>query len=430
MNKILGMKKIRAKVISLSVLIVSMVSITGCTASNVKLSCTDLMQDVKREKVESYLDDSKNEAIDKAQMGFAIELLKNTVESGGNAVISPLSASIALAMTSNGADGETKKEIEKVLVGGMDIEDLNKSLYNRYIEGRNNNKKDSLLTANSIWYKESKEISKEFLQKNINYYDSQIYSAPFDESTVKDINKWVKSKTQGDIDKLVEKLSSDTIMCLINAISFRGEWKDKYDKNNLYKGFFNCGSGKKSEVDMMKSNETYYIEDDKATGFAKPYKDGRYKFVALLPNEGVTLQEYISSLEGDRVWESIYNAKSADVEAVMPKFSMDYLTTFKGNNTFKNMGIKSAFSMEEANFSKMNSKGEKNLYIDSVIQKCHITVDEKGTKASAATGVIMKETAMALPEEKKRVILDRPFLYMIVDSSNNLPIFLGTVTEF
>ncbi|MBE6674971.1 MAG: serine protease [Ruminococcaceae bacterium] len=377
-------------------------------------------------EAEATLGNEADEEFIKNQITLALKLFKASANesNGKNVLISPLSIQLALAMTANGANGQTKAEMEKLLGGNISLEELNLYLLD-YVSKLPTSEKYKLEIANSIWLKNGGIVaSKDFLQTNKNYYDAQIYDAPFDESTVKDINSWVNDKTDGMIDEIVKQIDPNSIMFLINAIMFDAEWASIYSTHAIRNGEFTSISGEKQTVDMMHSAEHRYIELDNATGFKKNYKYGKYSFVALLPNEGVSLDELINSLNGEELVSAIKYAEMVTVNTSMPKFSYEY--TLKMNDVLKSLGMNTAFDDENADFSKMGSSNG-NIYVGSVTHKTFITVDEAGTKAGAVTSVEMDGNSA--PTEIKVVNLDRPFLYMIVDNQTSLPIFIGTLTS-
>ncbi len=345
-----------------------------------------------------------------------------------NTLISPLSIISALGMTTNGAGGQTLEELEEFL--GMNIGSLNEFMYSytRYLPS---DEKYKVNLANSIWFKDEPtlEVKKEFLQTNKNYYDIDIYKSNFDESTKDDINNWVSKETDGQIEDILEEApSEDTVMYLVNALSFDAEWDRIYKENEIREGEFISEDGDREEVDFMNSNEYGYIELDNAKGVIKPYADNKYSFVAVLPEEGHTVSELVKNLDGKTLNQAIKNKSDEKVITSIPKFEFEY--DVKLNDSLKNLGVKDAFSGEKADFTNMAVSQEGNIFIDKVIHKTKIEVDEKGTKAGAATVVEMvKESALEESPDVKEVILNRPFMFMIIDNEFNIPIFAGIVNE-
>lgn len=413
------MKKVLTSVLA-ALLALSVVFINvGC----MKMGATDLMRDITRKEVDGKNPDDEFKS---AYLNFTAELFKKSVEKSkndgeGNALISPFSVMVALSMTANGAGGNTLSEMEKVLGKNIDIETLNKYLYT-YIESLYSGEKCKLSVANSIWLRDTASLSvkKNFLQKNMDYYNAAIYKSMFDAKGVADINSWVKKHTDGMIEKLVDKIDDDTMMLLINAVAFDAEWAKKYDV--IYEGNFTSFAGDRRTVEMMRSLEEKYIDDGSATGFIKEYKGGKYSFVAILPNSE-DIYSYVENMTEESIEKLLSGVSYEPVKTEMPKFSSDFSISME--ECLKDMGIKDAFS-PIADFSEM---AENNLSISRVIHKTHITVNEKGTKAAAVTGVTMKNTAVAPPVPTKEVVLDRPFVYMIIDNENHMPIFIGMVTD-
>ena len=175
-------------------------------------------------------------------------------------------------------------------------------------------------------------------------------------------------------------------------------------------------------VEMMYSIKNKYIEDGEAKGFIKNYAGGKYAFVAMLPPEDLHLSAYVAGLSSDKLRSMIINAKDEPVNVMMPKFTTEYEVEM--SDILVMMGMEDAFHKDKADLKDLGT-ADRNLYIGRVIHKTKIDVDEKGTKAGAATVVeVIKEAALIEPENT--VHLDRPFLYLIVDTESYLPLFIGT----
>lgn len=357
------------------------------------------------------------------QTEFALELMKREIKEDTNTLISPYSIMQALAMTANGADGETKAEMEKVL-GGMSIDQLNEYLYTQKVS-QSDGENCKLSTANSIWAKDLGgffTVNSNFLQKNANYYDADFFAAPFDDTTVKDINNWVSDKTDKKIKELLKAIDPNTMMYLINAVAFDAKWNEPYMAEDVVDSYFTDYKDQVQTVDMMYSTEHTYLSGENAEGFMKYYSGNRYAFAAILPDESIALSDYVNSLTSEELNRILSEPQSADIKAGLPKFKYDFDTEL--SVTLEDMGMSDAFT-DGADFSKMSDRG---LYINSVIHKTHIEVAEDGTRAAAVTGIGACTCFNYIPESsEKKIILDRPFIYAIVDTETNLPVFLGTV---
>lgn len=411
------------KVICLLLLISVVFGMFGCTA---KVQAADLTKDIQARNVsERAVDDSFRNA----QLGLAVKLLQASAQEdkNENILISPLSVQLALSMTANGAAGNTLSEMETVLSGGIPIAQMNEYLHT-YMDSLPSGDGYKVKLANSIWFRDDEgrlTVEKDFLQKNADYYGAQIYKTPFDDTTLTDINNWVNRNTDGMIDKLLDEIRDETVMYLINALVFDARWETAYEKFAVYNGTFTDISGKESTVEFMHSDEFKYISDSNATGFIKDYKDGKYSFAALLPNEDLDLYEYISGLTPEGLSETLNSVQIGMVLTALPKFTYDYTVVM--NDMLKNMGMPSAFNGSEADLSKLGHSTYGNLYIGEVLHKTFISVDELGTKAGAVTSVAINDECAVMYEWE--VNLDRPFVYMILDNATNLPIFIGAVTN-
>jgi len=378
----------------------------------------DLMNDIKPESVEqidSYVEEDNIAAID-----FSLELFKMNLLCQ-NTLISPVSVLSALGMTANGAREATLSQMEDVF--GLPTEKINQ-LLNLYMRNLPDEDKLKVSMANSIWFREGGriDVKKDFLQTNANYYNAGIYRSPFDETTLKAINDWVSTETDGMIQDILDEIPDEAVMYLINALSFDAEWETIYNENAIQEELFNADDGTTQKVDMMYSEETQYIEDEGAKGFIKNYAGGDYAFVAILPPEDLHLSAYISGLTGEKLQSLIKNAETTTVNTKMPKFTTEY--SVEMSDILIMMGMEDAFDEYKADLKDLGT-AEGNLYISRVIHKTKIEVDEKGTKAGAATVVEVSEESAAI-EEPKTVYLDRPFMYLIVDKESYLPLFIGT----
>ena len=395
------------------------VSVAGCATT---IQASDLMEGIRPNAVSAMTDlsEGSSEAID-----FFLRLFAESNLDGQNTLVSPLSVMCALAMTANGADGETRAQMESVL--GMSIEELNLFLYS-YLNNLPNGDKYKLNVANSIWFTddESFTVNQDFLQTNADYYGASLYKTPFEEQTVKDINTWVNDKTDEMIPEILSNLSSDAIMYLINALAFEAEWSKAYEDSQIRGGIFTKEDGTEQEADMMYSSEGEYLENENTTGFLKYYAEGKYAFVALLPKEGIKLSDYVQSLNSASLQALLANKETVKVNAAIPKFEAEYEGEM--SSVLKTMGMTHAFNGQMADFSKLGAYSGHNIYISQVIHKTYIQVGEKGTRAGAATVVQINKTSLERPDESKQVYLDRPFVYMILDCENNLPFFIGTMT--
>ncbi len=355
---------------------------------------------------------------------FTLEVLKRALaQEKDNVMVSPLSLMLALSMTANGAAGNTAQEMLSVLGSDLTMDQLNYVL-NQYTSALPSSNEAMLSIANSIWYKDTPEFSirEDFLKKTQKYYSADIFPSAFDQEALTKINNWVSAKTDGMIDKILDELTPEMRMILINAILFDGKWAEEYYDDDIRVRPFTNAAGEKKEVEMMYSEENCYLSNDKCTGFMKYYKGSKYAFVGLLPNEG-TPDQLIEGMTANDLLGLFKDPVHQKVSVLLPKFTFDYSKSM--SDILKSMGMKEAFDDTKADFSNLS---QTPLFISDVIHKTRVEVTEKGTRAAAVTAVIVAENCCE-PEIIKSVYLDRPFVFMIVDAEQNLPIFIGRVND-
>ncbi len=416
-------KKKRNIGISLLMMGVLMISSVGCGK---EVEADNLMEGIRPQSVEVKEPD---EWVTDGYMDLAVDLFRTsaTETEDGNVLISPLSVSIALAMTANGAAGKTGAEMQRLFGGEGSMEEINNFFY-LCLSSLPSNETNQLKVANSIWFRDDESILKvipDFLQTNANYYGAQIYKSPFDKRTKSDMNRWVDRETNGMVKEIVDQVEADDVMYLINALMFDAQWHTPYEKTDVYAGSFACADGNSRTVDMLHGEENVYLFDDEAVGFMKPYKDHQYNFLAILPRENIGIEAYVENFTGEKLRNLLKNYRMGTVQTTMPKFSCTYEKSMK--KTLKELGMVAAFDPVAADFSQMAQSGSGNLYISDILHKTYISVNELGTRAGAVTSVEMKNSSSAMAEWT--VTLDRPFLYLILDRTADLPIFIGVVKE-
>ena len=391
-----------------------MVLLAGCGASDSR----DLTGDVVPREINFSQEAPKDAGEAAARLGLGLLSLSE----GENPLLSPLSILYALAMTENGAAGETLAEMEALL--GRPVEELNAAL-GAYLAGK---EEGTLHLANGIWLREGAGFTAEpdFLQVNADCYRAGVYAAPFTDATLRDINAFVKEHTDGMIDGILSELPPAAVMVLVNALAFQAEWQDPYE-TEARPHEFTREDGTVTEVPMLFGSEHRYLETENAAGFLKPYQGGRYAFAALLPGEGVTAAELLASLTPEGLRELIAQPRNCEVRTGLPKFTLSYDADL--TSLLPQLGMAEAFDPEKADFSRLGTVEDGNIYISQVLHRTFLSVGEKGTRAGAATSVIMNATSAMPVEEPKVVNLDRPFLYAIWDLEANLPVFLGVFTD-
>ncbi len=389
----------------------------------------NLLDSVEAGEVSLEISDEQSEKLRLASADWAMELLRKCYKDG-DAFISPLSIELALTMTANGAANETLNQMLTTMAGdGCDIDTLNAYLKS-YTDSLVNNEDVKLEIANAIWTNEYLNVvpADNFLKNIKGFFDAGVYAEEFNKDALAHINDFCKEHTDGQIDKVLDELDPSALMVLVNALNFDAKWAEEYEEGQVNKRIFTDENGNETEMDMMNSMEDFYLSSDYCYGVKKEYKDG-YSFVALLPNEGEKVADLVDKLDAKTWMDMLDNPVECDVHTIIPKFERE--ASYDLKEILADMGMKDAFDQEIADFSNMvdSSNGISDIFIDSVIHKTHIEVDEKGTKAAAVTVVTMKCNSANIILDYKEVHLDRPFVYAIVDNENNLPVFIGTFDQ-
>ncbi|MCL1865931.1 MAG: serpin family protein [Oscillospiraceae bacterium] len=371
------------------------------------------------------LADGEKDALVPTLADFSVEVFKRAFsqKSDTNNLVSPLSVLIALSMTANGADGDTLSEMESVF-GGLPVSDFNR-LLSGYVNNLPSEKVSKLNVANSVWIRDDERLTvhESFINANKEQFAAEIKKAPFDADTVRDIKKWVSLNTDKMIEQVVDEIPNDTVMYLINAIVFDSQWEKKYEKKDVGKRNFYAFDGRVQNTDFMSSTENKYIKTEDAVGVIKPYKNGHYSFAALLPNEDVDIADFVADMTGESLVTALESARNESVSVYLPKFTFEYDIVM--NDLLIEMGMESAFDPGLADFSRLGYSEAGNIFISEVLHKTYIEVDEKGTKAAAVTSVKNRDNATAAPVQP--VILDRPFVFAIVDNDAGVPVFMGVL---
>ncbi|MEM5817250.1 MAG: serpin family protein [Desulfitobacterium hafniense] len=417
-------KKYRLMVTWALVAVLLGMTLTGCSG-NSNVAAGDLMKGINKNPVQ--LPQEMDGELNQALLDFTWNLFKESGADKGNVMISAPSVYLALGMALNGADGETREAMLKALSAqNIKLEDLNAGLSawsNSLMDKKN---KTDVRIANSIWIRNGFEADPAFLQTNGDYYQAGIRSLDFaDPSAPKIINQWVEEKTEGTIDKIIETMDDDLMMYLINAIYFKGDWKEPFKAGKTYERTFAAPAGSVETSFMRRSGNMDYIQGQGATGVILPYADERFAFVGILPEEGKSPRDFINTTTAADMLKLISTKKIKNVDLSLPKFASSYENELR--DELNALGMDIAFDPFRADFSLMNKAHNKDLFIGGVKHKTYIKVDEKGTEAAAVTGVEVNTTSM--PIDLTQVVFDRPFVYAIIDWQTNSPLFVGIMED-
>ena len=338
-----------------------------------------------------------------------------------NYLISPYNIEIALNMLRVGADGNTKDEIDKV-IGNRSINDVSI--------------KDKLNIANGIFIKNKykNDVKSSFMNDLNTKYQADVLYDEFKKPDV--INNWVKEKTNGMIDKLLEHINNDFVLGLASALALDVEWTNPFECNNTLSEEFSKIDNKKINVEMM--HQTYtshanYIKNDDVEGIILPYFSNsniELEFVGIIPNN---INDYIKEINQEKLNGLFNNTTQATnklhINLSLPRFTYSYeINDFI--SVLNNLGIKEAFNQDKANFKKMIEIDE-NVYVGEAIHKTKIELNEKGTKAAAVTYFGVFETTAMIEKnfDEINIKFNKPFIYMIREKNTGELLFFGTVFE-
>lgn len=355
-----------------------------------------------------------------AILDFYMDLFRTTHVEDKNTLISPLSVLHALSMTANGAKGNTLQQMEAVF--GLNIDALNNAALNT------GDDTEELHLANSLWFRDSSDftINQDFLQTNADFYGADVFKAPFNADTCRQVNDWVKENTDGMIPNILDQIPDTAVMYLVNALAFDALWEKVYREWDIREGEFTTQRGYLRTVEMMHSEENRYFEDAYGCGFMKYYEGRRYAFVGLLPKMGTSLEEYLEVLDGEYLHNLLSAFDDAKVMVSMPKFQVEYDVEL--SNVLKEIGMTDAFNAELADFSGIGHSAMGKIFISRVLHKTFMSVDAQGTRAGAAT-IVEAPAAGAFEPDFYVIDLNRPFIYMLIDTETNLPLFVGAMTD-
>lgn len=393
------------------------------------IACNKDENNVPTEVAELKISSSTKKMV-KSSSNFGIDLINVIAEKEDddkNWMISPYSITLALAMTYNGADKETKIAMANTIkISGLEDDLINenyKSLSEKLI---NVDKTVNVGIANSIWYKNGFNVIPNFINVNKNYYNAEVRGLDFSNASSKNIiNNWVANNTNNKIEKIINNIDANTVMFLINAIYYKGVWKYKFDSKLNKNMMFVCKSGEKKSIGMMNAqfNLRQYSNND-IIMLEMPYGRGNWVMDLIMPITDKSIDEVMANISADN-WNKWVNGLSQPqkVNVFLPPFKFEYETELKEYLSTLGMGI--AFNEGEANFTRINKGGE--LFISKVKHKTFIEVNEEGTEAAAATVVVLDYTSVG--NNGNVVIFDRPFMFVIREVSTNTMLFVGKIAK-
>lgn len=359
-----------------------------------------------------------------ANTRFTFSLFQRLVleDRGKNVFVSPLSILLALAMTYNGAEGDTGVDMAEVLqFSGFALEQLNQGFYDLMASVTNADERVETSIANSIWYRPGYDVQKGFIERTGRYYGAAVRELDFSDPESTDmINRWIDEATKGKIDKMLDRISADTVMYLINAIYFKGDWTRQFSEAATGEGEFFLEAGGRKKVPMMHAADRFQHARGDDFGFLRlPYGLEKIAMYILLPDEGTVLEGIIAQLDAE-AWNRLKSdLAEKQVNLAMPKYRLEYKKSLK--DVLSTMGMETAF-VPGADFSGINPA----IFVSEIDHKAVIEVNEKGSEAAGVTVVEMVKSA---PPERIEFILNRPFIFAIADDRTGSILFIGKVAE-
>ena len=357
---------------------------------------------------------------------FAFDLLGeiNKTQRDSNVFVSPLSASMALGMTANGAAGSTWDAMRTGLrLGDATREEVGEGYKSLIALLRGLDKSTDFRIANSIWYRQGFPFHQSFLTESQSLFDARVQGLDFTSpASLGTINSWVNEATVQKIPTILDKISDDEVMFLINAIYFKGKWRTAFDSRQTTNAPFFASDGTKPNVPLMTQTNTLRISD--GTGFTAVdllYGNSAFAMTIVLPNEGVSVNTVAQSLD-DQAWakltESFFETRTI---LHLPRFKLEWKR--KLNDDLVALGMGTAFTEGQADFSRMSPDGH-NLFITEVVQKTFVDVNEEGTEAAAATSV-----GVGVTSGPRLVRVDRPFMFVIRERLSGTILFIGKIMK-
>lgn len=364
------------------------------------------------------------------KFGFNLFNTLSKQQQNQNIFISPTSVALALSMTYNGVSGNTKQEMAKALeLTGMmpsEINAANQALQNSLQKADPN---VQLSIANSLWARKGLSFKPDFLQTNQQYYQANLAEIDFMSPQAPSIiNNWVSQKTQGKIDRMVDKIRPNDILFLVDAIYFKGNWKTPFDKSRTANKTFSLTDGSSQQHPMMSQKGVYpYSETDEFQAVSLPYgKEGALSMYIFLPKPNSKLANFSQQLtpENWNQWMDLFTEREGIIE--IPRFKIEYEVELK--NTLTALGMTGIFNFSKTDFSPMIDI-DTEVALDSVKHKTFVEVNEEGTEAAAATSIRVKTRGVPIQPEYFEMNVNRPFFCAIRDNTTGTILFMGTIVN-
>ena len=368
-----------------------------------------------------------NEVVN-ASNSFGFKLFKQlSAPDNKNVIISPHSIAIALTMLLNGTGGETLSETTKALeLDLLETPAINSS-YQKLLETlATDDAEIQVAIANSLWANRDIALNDSFVSQAQEYYQAEVNSLDFKQPQTKDtINQWVASKTADKIPQIIDAVSPQSALYLINAVYFKGDWTTPFDSSKTtQQPFYTQPDVPVQEAMMNQTGEYRYYQNDKFQAVALPYgKKQQLSMYLLLPSQDSSLAEFQAQLTPDNWQEWLSQMRSQPGKISLPRFQLEYEAELK--NALASLGMQQIFNPSNADFSPLTNA---SVAVDAVKHKTLIEVNEKGTEAAATTSIGVRITSVN-PQQPFTMNINRPFFFAIGDDVTKTILFMGNVVE-
>ncbi|MFN3927974.1 MAG: serpin family protein [Pseudanabaenaceae cyanobacterium] len=359
---------------------------------------------------------------------FSLNLFQRTVNgsSNQNVFISPTSAQLALSILYNGAEGQTKLQMTNLLLPRNLALDIFNTQSSQLIKSLTSDPSITLQIANSVWIKQEFPVKPSFIDRSRKFFNALIAVRNFDDPLLPiEINRWVSDRTNNKITKMVDQITRDDRIIILNAIYFKGTWARKFNKNLTQPEPFQLATGTTKTVSMMRQDGSFfYLENDLFQAVRLPYGQGRFSMLVFLPKSNQTPAKLVQSLSQENWQLWLRQFRASDGSLSLPRFRMEY--EIKLNDILQQMGMVDAFRGSLANFQGLT---DGRVFVSLVKQKTFIEVNEEGTEAAGTTQINVSVTSARPPMNRFQMVVDRPFLIAIYDQQTDSILFLGAIYD-
>ena len=359
-----------------------------------------------------------------ASNAFTLALFRglNQAQPDSNVFVSPLSVSFALGMAMNGAEDQTFDEMRQSLgFAGATLDEINRGYAGLMALESGLDPTTTFTIANSVWIRQGFPVKQPFIDQVRATFDAQVRSSPFDAATITAVNGWVSEQTKGRIPTILDEIRDEDVMFLINAIYFKGHWREAFDPDATSPGGFMGGDGRERSAMLLRQEGTLrYRETERYQAVDLPYGNGAFAMTVILPRPDGTPADLLAGLDPASWRDLVAGLREETVHLTLPRFRLDYARSLGPDLAALGMGM--AFEAGRADFSRIADMD--GLFLTRVEQKTFVEVNEEGTEAAAATAVGVGVTSAPLTFA---MVVDRPFFFAIRERFSGALLFVGVM---